>query len=66
MIFFYWFLIIKFYWRDWLVVVYNLIIGGDVYYVWECDGFYKFWYYKCNFLILSVDKSKLLIDKNIV
>lgn len=31
----------KYYWRDWLVVVYNPIIGGDAHHVWECGGFYK-------------------------
>lgn len=65
MISLYRFLTTKFYWRDWLVVVYNPIIGGDAHHVWECGGFLKFRYYNRNLLISSVDKSKPPIDKNI-
>lgn len=54
----------KYNWRDWLVVVYNPIIGGDAHHVWECGGFFKFRYYNRNLLISSVDKSKPPIDKN--
>lgn len=65
MISLYRFLTTKYYWRDWLVVVYNPIIGGIAHHVWECDGFHKFRYYNRNLLISSVDKSKPPIDKNI-
>lgn len=65
MISLYHFLTTKYYWRDWLVVVYNPIIGGDAHHVWECGGFYKPRYYNRNLLISSVDKSKPPINKNI-
>lgn len=63
MISLYHFLTTKYYWRDWLVVVYNPIIGGDAHHVWECGGFYKPRYYNRNLLISSVDNGKPPINK---
>ena len=54
------------YWRDWLVIVYNPVIGGDAHYVWECGGFYKPRYNNPNLLISSVDCSKPTIDIKLV
>lgn len=55
----------KYYWRDWLVIVYNPVTGGDAHYVWECGGFYKPRYYNRNLLVSSVDNSKPIMDINI-
>ena len=55
----------KYYWRDWLVIVYDPVTGGDAHYVWECGGFYKPRYYNRNLLVSSVDNNKPIMDINI-
>lgn len=47
----------KFYWRTWLVVVYDDIIGSDNHQISHCGGYYNFRFNGYNFMIVSKSKT---------
>jgi hypothetical protein len=54
----YHFLTTKYFWRDWMVLIYKDISGSDVHYVHECSGVIKFRNHGRNIVVASVDKTK--------
>jgi hypothetical protein len=52
------FLTTKYFWRDWMVLIYKDISGNDVHYVHECSGVIKFRNHGRNIVVASVDKTK--------
>ncbi|CAH1802456.1 unnamed protein product, partial [Owenia fusiformis] len=52
----------KFYWRDWLVVVYNPIEGSKNHFVKQCNGHILFRQNGRNIVVASVDKNAKPMD----
>ncbi|XP_071155482.1 uncharacterized protein [Mytilus edulis] len=52
----------KYYWRDWLVIVYNPIWGIKTHINYVCDGYRKYGVHGRNVAIATVDKSKPSIN----
>eukprot|EP00477_Mikrocytos_mackini_P002160 GAHX01002373.1.p1 GENE.GAHX01002373.1~~GAHX01002373.1.p1 ORF type:complete len:428 (-),score=34.59 GAHX01002373.1:57-1340(-) len=47
----------KFYWRTWLVVVYDDVRGNDVHQIFYCGGYHDFRFNGYNFMIVSKSKT---------
>ncbi|KAK3085664.1 hypothetical protein FSP39_006882 [Pinctada imbricata] len=60
----YHFLTEKYSWRDWIVVVYDELAGGDKHWVKHCGGTSIFRTHGRNTVIASVPKSKMAIPNN--
>ena len=54
----------KFYWLDWIVVVYNPVSGYEKHRISWCRGLKKFRFHGRNFLVSNVPKTKPNIDLN--
>lgn len=48
----------KYYWRDWLVIVYKPIRGSHNHIKYACNGFRKYGVYGRNIVLASADSSK--------
>lgn len=49
----------KFYWRNWLVVVYDAVRGNDDHQIYYCGGYHAFRFNDYNFMLVSTRKSTL-------
>lgn len=56
------FLTKKYFWRDWMVVVYKDITGNDNHYLHQCGGVIRQKRYGKNIVVSSVDKHKHAMD----
>lgn len=52
----------KYFWRDWLVIVFIYIEGCSDVYLWVCNGFIRFVYRIKDIFVDSVECSKLLFN----
>ncbi|CAC5372190.1 unnamed protein product [Mytilus coruscus] len=52
----------KYYWRDWMVISYKDVTGGDKHWNKVCSGYSKFRNHGRNILIASVDKRTRHLD----
>lgn len=53
----------KYFWRDWLVVIYNPINGGSNHTNQQCDGFTKYRFHGRNMVVASVDSITTDMNK---
>ena len=54
----------KYDWRDWHVVAYNELHGGNHHWVKWCSGYHSFRHHGRNLVVASVDHNKPLTNKN--
>lgn len=52
----------KYFWRDWLVIVFIYIEGCSDVYLWVCNGVIRFVYKIKDIFVDSVECSKLLFN----
>lgn len=52
----------KYYWRNWLVVAYNDIWGGDNHWISQCSGYHRFRSHGRNFVVASKDNNAGIMD----
>lgn len=57
------FLIKKYFWRDWLVIIYNPINGGSNHMNKQCNGYIKYRFQGRNMVVASVDSMATRINK---
>lgn len=55
-------LVDKFYWRNWLVVVYDDISHGDNHWIGYCSGTLAFRFHGFNFMLADTDKNTPALD----